>query len=122
MATNVKHKDSNKYNKALTLDDRIAIDLFVSKNRDGSGKMAITLNEIAAKLEKDLTTISKELRNHRSHIVFKKVEYIFTKSFCKVCVNNKICTRSNNIQSLKGECADFENYLCPHLKKFSLGL
>lgn len=31
MATNVKHKDSNKYNKALTLNDRIAIDSFVSK-------------------------------------------------------------------------------------------
>ncbi len=118
MATNVKHKDSNKYNKALTLDDRIAIDSFISKNRDGSGKMTITLNEMAAKLEKDPTTISKELKNHRSTIVFKKVEYIFTKSFCKVCAKNKTCTKSNNIQSLKGECADFENYLCPHLKKF----
>ena len=83
MATNVKHKDSNKYNKALTLDDRIAIDSFISKNRDGSGKMTITLNEIAA-----------------------------------VCAKNKTSTKSNNIQSLKGECTDFENYLCPHLKNF----
>lgn len=57
MATNIKHTDSEKFQKALTLDDRISLDSIISTNRDSSGKLTITLNTISNMLEKDPTTL-----------------------------------------------------------------
>ncbi len=34
MATNNKHLDSQKYQNALSLDDRLSIDKIISSNRD----------------------------------------------------------------------------------------
>lgn len=118
MATNVKHKESKKYNKALSLNDRILIDSMISKYRDKSGNMTMSLNEIAAKLEKDPTTISKELKKRRTPIIFKKIEYVYTSSYCKICAKRNSCSETNHLDGCKGNCANFENYICPHLKKF----
>ncbi len=84
MATNIKNKESQKYNKALTLDDRILIDSLISKYRDASGNMTMSLNDIAANVEKDPTTISKELKKHRSPIVFKNHDYVYTSHYCNM--------------------------------------
>lgn len=118
MATNIKNKESQKYNKALTLDDRILIDSLISKYRDASGNMTMSLNDIAANLEKDPTTISKELKKHRRPIVFKNHDYVYTSHYCKICAKNKTCEEKNHVSGCMGACDSFENYVCPHLKKF----
>ncbi len=79
MATNKRNLNSKKYNKALTLEDRITITNLISSNRDNSGNLTITLNEIAAILEKDPTTISKEVKNRRSK--FKRLFLIYINFF-----------------------------------------
>lgn len=42
MATNVKHIESKKYNKVLSLNDRFSIDSMISKYRDKSGNMTMS--------------------------------------------------------------------------------
>ena len=63
MATNIKNTSSQKYIKLLSLDDRISIASFIETRRLPNGSLSITLNNIAANLEKDPTTISKEVKN-----------------------------------------------------------
>ena len=72
MATNTKHIDSIKYGKALTLKDRIEIEKIISTNRERDGSMKITLNAISDMLEKDPTTISKEVKFRRTPLNTRK--------------------------------------------------
>lgn len=62
MATNVKHLDSKKYQKALTLEDRNSLANIIATHREKNGSLTIKLNDIAKKLEKDPTTLSKEVK------------------------------------------------------------
>lgn len=83
MATNNKHLDSQKYQKALSLDDRLSIDKIISSNRDSSGKLSLTLNSISDMLEKNPTTISKEVKMQRSKIDLSIPNFKYALLYCK---------------------------------------
>lgn len=118
MATNIKNTTSEKYNKALSLDDRINIDKLIVENRDKSGKLTTTLNKIAAILEKDPTTISKEVRKHRSPLKQKNYDFKNPLTYCNHCNKKGTCQKKKSIKPLENTCKDFDEYICPHLKKF----
>ena len=65
MATNIKHLNGTKYQKALTLEDRNSLANIIATNRDNDGSLKLTLNSIANMLEKDPTTLSKEVKKRR---------------------------------------------------------
>ena len=71
MATNNKHLDSVKYQKALSLDDRLSIDKIISSNRESSGALSLTLNSISDILEKNPTTISKEVKKLGLKLIYQ---------------------------------------------------
>jgi len=116
MATNKKHIDSKKYNKALTLDDRISLDKIISTNRNPNGSFKLLLNTVGEMLEKDPTTLSKEVRNRRSKIQSKT--YCYAGSYCFQCNKNKTCTKINEVRKYQMRCTDFEQMICIYLKKF----
>ena len=116
MATNKKHTDSKKYNKALTFEDRVALDKIISTNRDLDGSFKLLLNTVGDMLEKDPTTLSKEVKNRRTLIQTKT--YCFAGSYCFQCVKNKNCTKINEVRKFQLKCEDFEQLICKHLKKF----
>ena len=62
MATNTKHTDSKKYQKALILEDRNNLANIITTNRAKDGSLILKLNQIADMLEKDPTTLSKEVK------------------------------------------------------------
>lgn len=65
MANNKKFLTSKKYNKHFDVDERNKIKKIIEDNRDSSGSLTITLNSIGEMLQKDPTTISKEVKKHR---------------------------------------------------------
>ncbi|WP_430885150.1 IS30 family transposase [Fusibacter sp. JL216-2] len=109
----VKHRAKGKH---LTLDDRIFI--------EDSLKHHMSLKDIAKKLEKDPTTISKEIKKNR---VFKLSGYEFEGGCvnwdaCKkkhLCSNGcnqfcKLCTTHHCMRI----CSDFKTKSCATIKKF----
>ena len=101
MATNNKHLDSVKYQKALSLDDRLSIDKIISSNRESSGALSLTLNNISDILEKDPTTISKEVKKHRSEIDLSIPNFKYTLFYCKSCANQCECVLKTQKRELK---------------------
>ena len=88
MATNIKNTSSQKYKKSLSLDDRISIASFIETHWLPNSSLSITLNNIAASLEKDPITISKEdknrpimdvQKNHTTLLEQQHIVYIVTK-------------------------------------------
>ena len=65
MANNKKFLTSKKYNKHFDVDERNKIKKIIEDNRDSSGSLTITLNSIGEMLQKDPTTISKEVKKYR---------------------------------------------------------
>lgn len=118
MATNIIHKDSNKYQKALTLEDRVTLEKIISTHRDNSGSMTLLLNDIANMLEKDPTTLSKEVKSRRTPINYDPPKFIYTLQFCASCENSPTCGIKNEVKSLKGLCDNYKKRICKHLKKF----
>ncbi len=118
MATNKRNLNSKKYNKALTLEDRINITNLISSNRDNSGNLTITLNEIAAILEKDPTTISKEVKNRRSKFKQLSFNFVYAISYCKHCAKQSKYEIKQMVKDANDSCEEFEEYICPHLKNF----
>ena len=118
MATNIKHTDSEKFQKALTLNDRISLDSIISTNRDSSGKLTITLNTISNMLEKDPTTLSKEVKKHRSTIDLSIPHLPYKLSYCRTCDNKRNCQLKSSNQGLQGFCENYTKFICPYLKKF----
>lgn len=118
MATNKKHTDSSKYQKALSLNDRVLISELISTNKDESGNLTITLNEISDMVEKDPTTISKEVKKHRSEIKEPERNCLYTLKFCQTCEFNKDSKIKEKYKSTKGKCPQYKTYICKHLKKF----
>lgn len=62
MATNVKHLDSKKYQKALTLEDRNSLTNIIATHREKNGSLTIKLNDIAKKLKKILQLYLRKLK------------------------------------------------------------
>lgn len=119
MATNIKNTDSQKYKKSLSLDDRISIASFIETHRSPNGSLSITLNNIAANLEKDPTTISKEVRNRRIMEALKSYNFARTTTYCLHCDKNNNCEFKKKLnRNTKGECRLFTPYVCPQLKGF----
>ncbi len=65
MANNKKFLTSKKYNKHFDVDESNKIKKIIEDNRDSSGSLTITLNSIGEMLQKDPTTISKEVKKYR---------------------------------------------------------
>ena len=119
MATNIKNTGSQKYKKSLSLDDRISIASFIETHRSPNGSLSITLNNIAANLEKDPTTISKEVKNRRIMDAQKSYNFARTTTYCLHCDKKNNCESKKKLNSsTKGECRSFTPYVCPQLKKF----
>lgn len=116
MATNKKHINSSKYNKALTFEDRISLDKIISTHRNLDGSFKLLLNTVGDMLEKDPTTLSKEVKKRRSQIQSKK--YCYSGAYCFQCTKNKNCTNKTNVKLLQLKCEDFEQIICKYLKKF----
>ena len=104
----------------LTLNDRIEIQIGLSKN--------LSLKEIARKISKSPSTVSREIRNHL--IVRSRTEYPSVRMMndCKnrfKCKKNSICHPGCRFK--KGKCSfcgncykycgDYEKEVCPSLLK-----
>ena len=127
MATNIKCTNSLKYNKALTLEDRITALKMIISNRDSNGCLEITLNDLAASMEKDPTTISKEIKKNAT--VTKEASKFspYNKElYCEHCDKSKKCPiKDAYLEGLKNityneqeVCPEFERVICPNLKHF----
>ena len=84
-----------------------------------NSSLSITLNNIAANLEKDPTTISKEVKNRRIMDAQKSYNFARTTTYCLHCDKKNNCESKKKLNSsTKGECRSFTPYVCPQLKKF----
>lgn len=103
--------------KHMTLSDRIFIEQSLANHN--------SFKEIASVLKKDPSTISKEIRKHRT---FKEGSHYNLKNNCallsscqrlRICAGklcNYLCKRSKSCDCTK-HCPDFTPYLCPKLMK-----
>ena len=125
--TKIKYTDSPNYQKHFTLDDRIKIQKIISEHRDENGKLTILLKDIGNMLSNDPSTISKEVKLHR---IYKgrniSDKFGIVNSLCskyKTCsikmgdIYNPKTLRKNCIKCIN-HCKEFEEYICPNLKKF----
>lgn len=119
MATNKKHTTSIKYQKALTLKDRISLTNIITTNRDSSGSLTITLNDISDMLEKDPTTLSKEVKNRRTKIDMSKPQFKYLAALCKTCAKKDNCEfKQTGKDTQTFDCDDYVKYVCKHLTHF----
>lgn len=118
MATNKKHIDSAKYGKALTLKDRISIADIIKDNREQDGSMKIMLNSIGDMLEKDPTTISKEVKARRTPIDLRQPNYKFMSQVCNTCLKKATCEFKQDSKIPSFLCEYYEKYICKHLLHF----
>lgn len=103
--------------KHMTLSDRIFIEQSLANHS--------SFKDIAVVLKKDPSTISKEIRKHRT---FKEGSHYNLKNNCallsscqhsRICdgkLCNSLCKRSKTCDCTK-HCPDFTPYLCPKLTK-----
>lgn len=105
--------------KHLTLDARTIIELELGKGR--------SFKAIGQLLNKDCTTISKEIRNHRIFErkgafgkAFNDCMYTFNRACDMRCICDRCTTKKRPCWSC-GKCIDFcisyEKYTCPRLSK-----
>ena len=125
--TKIKYVDSTNYQKHFTLDDRIKIQKIISDNRDENGKLTIMLKDIGNMMQNDPSTISKEVKLHRifkNHSDDKRLG-----AYNAICSKYKDCHIKMNdlyhIRTFKKNCIkcviscdEYEEYICPNLKKF----
>ena len=125
--TKIKYTDSDNYNKHFNLNDRIKIQKIISEHRDENGKLTIMLKDIGNMLSNDPSTISKEVKLHRifkNHSDDKRLG-----AYNAICSKYKDCHlkmndfyhpntfRKNCIKCIDS-CKEYEEYICPNLKKF----
>lgn len=118
MATNIKNIDSKKYNQALTLKDRISLEKIIVEHRDRDGSLTLQLNTIGAVLEKDPTTLSKEVKKHRTPINMDTPHYTYSSMYCKTCSKSRDCKNKEYMKGRQGACPSYERILCKYLKGF----
>lgn len=124
MANNKKFLTSEKYNKHFDEEERKKIKKIIEDNRDSSGSLTISLKNIGEMLQKDPTTISKEVKKHRiqkdivtsfysrSCMNYSKCE---KKHLCKIGNCNKHC---KNCSDCYKYCENYQERICSNLKKF----
>ena len=106
-------------NKHLTLNDRTSI--------ESSLKEKLTFAAISKNLDKDPSTISKEVRNHLSfqrtggfHLNYNACAHRFTcdkHRICSVCHANRKYKRCKSCSMCNAFCPDFEPVVCKKLSK-----
>ena len=106
-------------NKHMTADDRKVI--------EDSLNQKMTYADIARILEKDPTTISKEVKNHlvirRNGVPGKSYNNCSKQFFCKKsavcnrCVSPKRHSFCRNCSLCNRQCPDYEPLICPRRKK-----
>lgn len=119
MATNTKYLNSKKYHKALTLEDRNTLANIISTHREKDGSLSIKLNNIADMLEKDPTTLSKEVKKRRitNGSIIPNHKYTF--SYCKTCSKFKECEiRATLSKDNLGVCKNYNRMYCKYTTKF----
>ncbi len=125
--TKVKYITSDKYQKHFTLNDRIMIQKIITEHRDDSGNLTIMLKDIGDMMENDPSTISKEVKLHRLFKDRSKDQRLG--SYNSICVKYKDCkirmddfyhpnTCKKNCIKCVDSCSEFEEFICPYLKKF----
>lgn len=105
--------------KHLTLEQRSVIKDMIEKGR--------SFTEIGRTLDKDPSTISKEVRNH---LVVMRVGYRYVKynacahrfscekvHVCRVCMPDKNYKKCRNCPACNNNCPEFEKVICPKLLK-----
>ncbi len=119
---------TTKYNKHTTLDDRIKIQKIITEHRNDDGSLSLKLVDIANMLEKDPSTISKEVKLHRIESQPKDTMQIQTLN--KTCKHFEECTLVDHINpygvsafckntfACIKTCKSFEKAACPNTKKF----
>lgn len=117
-----------KYNKHLTADDRFKLQKIFTDFRQEDGSLSKKLVEIANMLEKDPTTISKEVKLHRIKQLPKESNVSHTEN--KACDNYEICTLIDHITihgkpafckhetSCIKSCKSFKPKTCKFTSKF----
>ena len=118
MATNIKNINSKKYNKALSLEDRVSLEKIISTHRERDGSLKISLNTIGAMLEKDPTTLSKEVKKHRTPIQMNTSNFVYTALYCKTCSKSRNCKNKEFMKGRQGACPSYDRILCKFLKGF----
>lgn len=124
--TKIKYTDSTNYQKHFLLDDRIKIQKIITEHRDESG-LTIMLKDIGNMLQKDPSTISKEVKLHRIFKGRNSSQHLGI--YNSLCANYKTCSiRMGDIYNARSykkncskcidSCNEFEEIICPHLKKF----
>lgn len=106
-------------NKHLTLDERITIETMLKEKH--------SFKDIAVALDKDPTTISKEVR---SHMIFKRVGGMHTnfnacvhrfkcekKHICNTCHSERKYTLCRRCSMCNAFCKDFQKQTCIKLNK-----
>ena len=109
----------DKYNKHMNLEDRKKIQDFLNAwYTEG-----ITFSQIALNLEKDATTISKEIKKHREKLKPSSFNNGF--NLCKhkyTCTKRDVCNtnckhRCKECHHCNEFCKDFVKEVCPSLLK-----
>lgn len=105
--------------KHLTLDERTAIQKMITDHA--------SFIEIARTLDKDPTTISKEIRTHLvfvrvgyKHVNYNACKHRFTCQklhVCRICNPDKHYKKCSNCPSCNRNCPDFIQFICPKLLK-----
>lgn len=123
----IKYTASSNYQKHFKLDDRIKIQKIISEHRDENGNLTILLKDIGNMLSNDPSTISKEVKLHRIFKSRNNTERLGI--FNSLCSKHKTCsikmgdiynpkTLKKNCIKCINYCGEFEENICPHLKKF----
>lgn len=118
MATNIKHIESKKFQKALTLEDRVTLSNIITNNRNRDGSLTISLNDIANMLEKDPTTLSKEIKYRRTPINDRTPNYKSITYYCRICEYHGHCELQGKFKSKDAKCENFKMFICKNLIKF----
>lgn len=125
--TKVKYIDSKNYQKHFTLEERIKIQKIISEHRDDEGMLTILLKAIGSMMEKDPSTISKEVKLHR--IYKERSTNIGASLYNSICLHYKTCKAKGlcsmpcnkyckNCTKCIDTCKEYQEYICPNLKKF----
>ena len=127
MANNIKYTNSENYNKHLDFNTRIKIQKVITDNRDQTGSFKSTLKSVGEMFQKDPTTISKEVKNHRIEKKFIVGEVTRQNNSCihyseckriKLCGNSSCTVLCKKCVVCKEYCKDYEKRVCRHLKSF----
>lgn len=112
----IKNISISNYNKHLTSDDRIQIQKIITENRTKDGSFRFKLKDIGIILNKNYSTISKEVKRHRILQINNSINVKNVNSKC-ICFND--CKKQvKNTINCANICADYKERVCKNLSSF----